>query len=110
MTLIFTANQALLAANAGAAYVSPFIGRLDDISEDGMEPVRTIADIFSLYDIDTKIIAASIRNPGHVTEAALAEAAIATVPFKVILQMLKHPLTDQGIEKFKKDQEASAGK
>lgn len=104
VTLIFTAGQALLAANAGASYVSPFIGRLDDISEDGMEPVRTIADIFSLYDISTEIIAASIRSPGHVTQAALAGADIATVPYKVILQMLKHPLTDQGIEKFRKDE------
>ena len=109
VTLIFTAAQALLAANAGANYVSPFIGRLDDISEDGMEPVRTIADIFSLYDISTEIIAASVRSPGHVTQAALAGADIATVPYKVILQMLKHPLTDQGIEKFRKDYEAAFG-
>ena len=109
VTLIFTASQALLAANAGATYVSPFIGRLDDISEDGMEPVRTIADIFSLYDISTEIIAASVRSPGHVTQAALAGADIATVPYKVILQMLKHPLTDQGIEKFRKDYEAAFG-
>ena len=109
VTLIFTAAQALLAANAGATYVSPFIGRLDDISEDGMEPVRTIADIFSLYDISTEIIAASVRSPGHVTQAALAGADIATVPYKVILQMLKHPLTDQGIEKFRKDYEAALG-
>ena len=109
VTLIFTAAQALLAANAGATYVSPFIGRLDDISEDGMEPVRTIADIFSLYDISTEIIAASVRSPGHVTQAALAGADIATVPYKVILQMLKHPLTDQGIEKFRKDYEAAFG-
>lgn len=109
VTLIFTAAQALLAANAGATYVSPFIGRLDDISEDGMEPVRTIADIFSLYDISTEIIAASVRSPGHVTQAALAGADIATVPYKVIIQMLKHPLTDQGIEKFRKDYEAAFG-
>lgn len=109
VTLIFTAAQALLAANSGATYVSPFIGRLDDISEDGMEPVRTIADIFSLYDISTEIIAASVRSPGHVTQAALAGADIATVPYKVILQMLKHPLTDQGIEKFRKDYEAAFG-
>ena len=109
VTLIFTAAQALLAANAGATYVSPFIGRLDDISEDGMEPVRTIADIFSLYEISTEIIAASVRSPGHVTQAALAGADIATVPYKVILQMLKHPLTDQGIEKFRKDYEAAFG-
>ncbi len=90
-------------------HVSIWWYRLDDISEDGMEPVRTIADIFSLYDISTEIIAASVRSPGHVTQAALAGADIATVPYKVILQMLKHPLTDQGIEKFRKDYEAAFG-
>ena len=105
VTLIFTPNQALLAANAGAAYVSPFIGRLDDTSEDGMEIVRTISEIFDIYDYETKIIAASIRTPLHVTNAALAGADIATVPYKVIMQMIKHPLTDQGIEKFIKDSE-----
>lgn len=103
MTLIFSANQALLAARAGAAYVSPFIGRLDDISQDGMNIIRDIAKIFKQYDIKSKIIAASIRNPLHVTECALAGADIATVPYKVIQQMIKHPLTDIGIEKFKKD-------
>lgn len=103
MTLIFSANQALLAARAGAAYVSPFIGRLDDISQDGMDLIRDIAKIFKQYDIKSKIIAASIRNPLHVTECALAGADIATVPYKVIQQMIKHPLTDIGIEKFKND-------
>lgn len=103
MTLIFSANQALLAARAGAAYVSPFIGRLDDISQDGMDLIRDIAKIFKQYDIKSEIIAASIRNPLHVTECALAGADIATVPYKVIQQMIKHPLTDIGIEKFKND-------
>ena len=97
-------NQALLAARAGAAYVSPFLGRLDDISQPGIDLIRTIADIFANYpDIDTEIIAASVRNPIHVTDCALAGADIATVPYKVIEQMTHHPLTDQGIEKFKKD-------
>ena len=103
VTLVFTANQALLAARAGATYVSPFIGRFDDISEDGIVPVEDIAEIFSIYDIGTKIIAASIRNPLHVTKAALAGADIATVPFDVLMKMTKHPLTDAGIEKFIKD-------
>ena len=103
VTLIFTANQALLAARAGATYVSPFIGRYDDVSEDGMVPVEDIAEIFSIYDIETKIIAASIRNPLHVTRAALAGADIATVPYDVLIKMTKHPLTDAGIEKFIKD-------
>lgn len=103
MTLIFSANQALLAARAGAAYVSPFIGRLDDISQDGMNLIRDIAKIFKQYDIKSEIIAASIRNPLHVTECALAGADIATVPYKVIQQMINHPLTDIGIEKFKND-------
>ncbi|MEE1228670.1 MAG: fructose-6-phosphate aldolase [Lachnospiraceae bacterium] len=103
MTLIFTANQALLAARAGAAYVSPFLGRLDDINTRGVDLVREIADIFDVAGIETEIIAASVRNPIHVTDCALAGADIATVPYKVIEQMTKHPLTDQGIEKFKKD-------
>lgn len=103
-TLIFSANQALLAARAGAAYVSPFLGRLDDISQPGIELIRQISQIFYRYlDIRTEIIAASVRNPIHVTECALAGADIATVPYKVIEQMLHHPLTDQGIEKFKTD-------
>ena len=103
VTLIFSANQALLAANAGATYVSPFLGRVDDISMDGMELVRTIAEIFDVHGITTEIIAASVRHPMHVTDAALAGAHIATVPAKLVYQMLNHPLTDQGIEKFKKD-------
>ena len=103
-TLIFSANQALLAARAGAAYVSPFLGRLDDISQPGIELIRTIAAIFANYpDIRTQIIAASVRNPIHVTDCALAGADIATVPYKVIEQMTHHPLTDQGIEKFRQD-------
>lgn len=103
VTLIFSAGQALLAARAGAAYVSPFLGRLDDISTNSMELIETIVDIFNIHDIDTQIIAASIRNPLHVVAAARAGAHIATVPYKVIKQMLKHPLTDNGIEKFMKD-------
>ena len=103
-TLIFTANQALLAARAGATYVSPFLGRLDDISESGIELIEKIVAIFGQYpEIDTQIIAASIRNTTHVTQCALAGADIATVPYKVLMQMLKHPLTDAGIEKFKAD-------
>ena len=109
-TLIFSANQALLAARAGAAYVSPFLGRLDDISQPGIDLVRTISEIFANYpDIHTQIIAASVRNPIHITECALAGADIATVPYKVIEQMTKHPLTDQGIEKFKADYTAVFG-
>ncbi|TXJ32631.1 fructose-6-phosphate aldolase [Brachyspira aalborgi] len=110
VTLIFSANQALLAARAGATYVSPFLGRLDDISTDGLELIRTIADIFATHDIDAEIISASVRHPIHVTECALAGADIATVPYSVIEQMTKHPLTEQGIEKFKKDYEAVFGK
>lgn len=100
-TLIFSANQALLAARAGATYVSPFLGRLDDINEDGIPLIETIAEMFSNYpDIETQIICASVRTPVHVTACALAGADIATVPYKVLMQMTKHPLTDQGIEKF----------
>ena len=103
-TLIFSANQALLAARAGATYVSPFLGRLDDISSPGFELIEDISDIFAQYDdIDTQIIAASVRNGVHVTECALAGAYIATVPYKVLEQMTKHPLTDQGIAKFRQD-------
>lgn len=109
VTLVFSPNQALLAARAGATYVSPFLGRLDDISQNGIELVRTIAEIFSIYGLDTEIIAASVRNPIHVTECALAGADIATVPYNVIEQMVKHPLTDQGIEKFKADYKAVFG-
>lgn len=110
VTLIFSANQALLAARAGATYVSPFLGRLDDISTDGLELIRTISNIFATHAIETEIISASVRHPIHVTECALAGADIATVPYNVIEQMTKHPLTDQGIEKFKKDYEAVFGK
>ena len=110
MTLIFTVNQALLAARAGAAFVSPFVGRLDDISERGTDLIAEVAQVFNTHGIQNEIIAASIRHPMHVTECALAGADIATVPFKVIEQMCKHPLTDQGIEKFKKDYEAVFGK
>lgn len=103
-TLIFSANQALLAARAGAAYVSPFLGRLDDISQPGIQLIEDIAAIFANYDdIGSKIIAASVRNPIHVMDCALAGADIATVPYSVIMQMTKHPLTDAGIEKFKAD-------
>ena len=103
VTLIFSVNQALLAAKAGATYVSPFVGRLDDISEDGVALIYDIADVFANYNISTEIIAASIRNPLHVVECAKAGADIATIPYKVIMQMTKHPLTDQGIEKFIND-------
>jgi len=103
VTLIFTANQALLAARAGAAFVSPFLGRLDDISQPGIDLIESIVTIFNNYGIETEIIAASVRNPIHVTDCALAGADIATVPYSVIEQMTKHPLTTQGIEKFQKD-------
>lgn len=103
-TLIFSANQALLAARAGATYVSPFLGRLDDISQPGIELIQTIADVFANYeDIHTQIIAASVRTTIHVTDCALAGADIATVPFKVLKQMIGHPLTDAGIAKFQED-------
>ena len=110
VTLIFSANQALLAANAGATYVSPFLGRVDDISMDGMELVRTIAEIFEVHEINTEIIAASVRHPIHVIEAARAGAHIATVPYALVMQMVKHPLTDAGLEKFKADWAAAFGK
>lgn len=103
VTLIFNANQALLAARAGATYVSPFIGRIDDIGHDGMEVISTIAEIFSIHDIDSQIIAASIRHPLHVIEAALHGAHIATIPYKVLTQLVHHPLTDKGIEQFLAD-------
>lgn len=106
VTLVFSANQALLAARAGATYVSPFLGRLDDIGHDGMALISTIADIFTIHDIKTEIIAASIRHPQHITDAALNGAHIATTPFKVLKQLFKHPLTDNGIEAFLKDWEA----
>ena len=109
VTLIFSANQALLAARAGAAYVSPFLGRLDDISQPGIDLIQTIVDIFSNYDIQTEIICASVRNPIHITDCALAGADIATVPYKVIEQMIHHPLTDAGIVKFQNDYKAVFG-
>ena len=110
VTLIFTANQALLCARAGAAFVSPFLGRLDDISVRGTDLISEVAEIFNIHNIQTEIIAASIRNPMHVTDCALAGADIATVPYKVIEQMTHHPLTDAGIEKFQKDYLAVFGK
>lgn len=100
VTLIFSANQALLAARAGATYVSPFLGRLDDVSTAGINLIQDISEIFDIHNIETKIIAASIRHPMHVTDAALAGAHIATIPYSVILQCIKHPLTDAGIKKF----------
>ncbi|SHJ56617.1 fructose-6-phosphate aldolase [Desulfofundulus thermosubterraneus] len=103
VTLIFSVNQALLAALAGATYVSPFVGRLDDVGHDGLELIQDIMAIYSNYDFSTKVIAASIRHPVHVTMAARAGADIATVPYKVLMQMLKHPLTDIGIERFLAD-------
>ena len=103
VTLIFNANQALLAARAGATYVSPFLGRLDDIGQDGMELVSTIAEIFIVHGIKTEIIAASIRHPLHVTDAALNGAHIATIPYTVLASLVKHPLTDKGIEQFLSD-------
>ena len=106
VTLVFSATQALLASKAGASYVSPFLGRLDDISTDGMNLIEDICQIFSIYDIDTQIIAASVRTPMHVLQIAKSGADIATVPYKVFKQMLKHPLTDIGIEKFLKDWES----
>lgn len=109
VTLIFSANQALLAARAGATYVSPFLGRLDDISQPGIDLVSDIAEIFGIHGIETQIIAASVRNPIHVTDCALAGADIATVPYAVIEQMTKHPLTDQGIVKFQADYKAVFG-
>jgi transaldolase len=109
VTLIFSANQAILAARAGATYVSPFLGRLDDISTPGIDLVRTIAEIFNIHGIETEIIAASVRNPIHINECALSGANIATVPYSVIEQSIRHPLTDQGIEKFKADYKAVFG-
>lgn len=107
VTLIFSPLQALLAARAGASFVSPFLGRLDDIGNPGIDVVSEIAELFSIHGIETEIIAASIRNPMHVLDVAMAGANIATIPYKVIIQMIKHPLTDIGIEKFTKDYESS---
>ncbi len=103
VTLIFSANQALLASLAGASYVSPFVGRLDDIGHDGMQVVRDTAEIFEIHGLDSEIIAASVRHPLHVIDAAKAGADIATVPMKVLRAMVKHPLTDRGIEAFLSD-------
>lgn len=108
VTLIFSASQALLAARAGASYVSPFVGRLDDISFDGLSLIAEITEIFATNYIPTEIIVASVRNPLHVIEAAKMGADIATVPYKVIMQMIKHPLTDIGIEAFNKDAEKAS--
>lgn len=106
VTLVFSANQALLAARAGATFVSPFVGRLDDIGMEGMQLVKDIADIFEIFDIKTKIIAASIRHPEHVLTAAKAGSDIATVPYGVLKKMIKHPKTDEGIERFLADWES----
>lgn len=108
VTLIFSATQALLAARAGATYVSPFVGRLDDIGQDGLSLIEEIVDIFNVNAIETEIIVASVRNPIHVSQAARLGADIATVPYKVITQMSKHPLTDKGIENFLKDWEGAS--
>jgi transaldolase len=113
-TLIFTANQGLLAAKAGASLLSPFVGRLDDINQDGMIVIRDLAEIVAIHELDTEVLAASIRNPLQMTQAALAGAHVATLPFKILQQMVHHPLTDKGIEQFKKDwtsaREAAAAK
>ncbi len=105
VTVTFTSNQALLAAKAGATYISPFVGRLDDISEEGMNVIREIRQIYDNYDFKTKILVASIRNPIHVRDSALIGADVATIPYNVIKQLASHPLTDIGIEKFLKDWE-----
>lgn len=110
VTLIFSAAQALLAARAGATYVSPFVGRLDDISSNGIDLIADIAEIFAIHNINCEIISASIRSPQSVVDSAKAGAHIATVPYKVITQMLGHPLTDSGIERFMKDWDAAFGK
>ena len=104
-TLIFTANQGLLAAKAGASLLSPFVGRLDDINQDGMIVIRELSEIVALHELDTEVLAASIRNPLHMTQAALAGAHVATLPFKVLRQMVHHPLTDSGIVQFRSDWE-----
>ena len=109
VTLVFTSAQALLAARAGASYVSPFLGRLDDISMPGIDLIYDITEIFQMHNIETEIIAASVRNPIHVIDCAKAGADIATVPYKVLVQMTKHPLTDQGIAKFQADYKAVFG-
>ena len=108
VTLIFSSVQALLAARAGATYVSPFVGRLDDIGQNGMDLIAEVVEIFNANNIETQIIVASVRNPIHVSQAATIGADIATVPLKVIKQMTKHPLTDKGIENFIKDWEGAS--
>ena len=108
MTLIFSSNQALLAAKAGAAYVSPFVGRLDDVGQDGMDLIAEILDIFDNYEYGTEVIVASVRHPIHVAQAARMGADIATIPYDVLKKMFKHPLTDIGIERFQKDWEKVA--
>jgi transaldolase len=102
-TLIFTANQGLLAAKAGASLLSPFVGRLDDINEEGMTVIRELVEIVTIHEIETEVLTASVRHPRHVTDAALAGSHIATLPFKVFQQMVHHPLTDKGIVQFRKD-------
>ena len=104
-TLVFSSNQGLLAAKAGASLISPFVGRLDDINQDGMIVVRELVEMFAVHGIESEVLAASIRHPQHVTQAALAGADIATLPFKVLQQMVRHPLTDKGIVQFRKDWE-----
>jgi len=106
-TLIFTANQGLLAAKAGASLLSPFVGRLDDINEDGLTVIRELSEIIRFYEYDSEVLTASVRHPRHVVEAALAGSHIATLPFKVFQQMVHHPLTDKGIVQFKRDWEAA---
>jgi transaldolase len=106
-TLIFTANQGLLAAKAGASLLSPFVGRLDDINQDGMEVIRELVAIIELHDLESEVLTASVRHPRHVTDAALAGSHIATIPFKVLQQMVHHPLTDKGIVTFRKDWESA---
>ena len=106
-TLIFSSNQGLLAAKAGASLLSPFVGRLDDINQDGMEVVRELVSMVELHDLGAEVLAASMRHPRHMTEAALAGAHIATVPFQILKQMVHHPLTDKGIVQFRKDWESA---
>src|SRR3954467_2318066 len=106
-TLIFSANQGLLAAKAGASLLSPFVGRLDDINEEGMTVIRELVEIVTIHELETEVLTASVRHPRHVTEAALAGSHIATLPFKIFQQMVRHPLTDKGIVQFKKDWEAA---
>ncbi len=108
MTLVFSPNQALVVGKIGATYVSPFIGRLDDISQEGMELIRQIVMIYENYGFKTEVLTASVRNPVHVVDAALAGAHVATIPFKVIQQLLKHPLTDIGLKKFLSDWDKGA--